>query len=197
MTIHNHTGESDSAEVALEKLPDTANETRDLKGRHWVIERLLERAAAILIVALAAFVTLTVVLRYFGEGILGTVEISAISMVVLTVLVIPAATAADENFIVEIVDILEKPRLVEIAQLLAAVVQVIVSLFLAFSTLELLIYDFSTKTTMAGELSMPRYWLSLVVFVGFAFLVHASVRFLIHLVKNRRSSAAGRPQEGP
>lgn len=185
----------DSAEQALSQLPDSANETADLRGRSWLPEKVLESTAAVLIVALAAFVTLTVVLRYFGQGVLGTVELSALAMVVLTVLVIPAATAADENFIVEIVDMFDRPRLVDMARLLGAVVQVIVSLFLAFSALELLLYDWSTKTTMAGELSLHRYWLSLALFLGFAVLVHASVLFLIRLVTTLRSPASRRPHE--
>lgn len=176
----------DSAEEALGHL-ESANEARHLTGSRWIPERIFEGAAAVLIIGLAVFVTLTVILRYFGQGVLGTVELSAISMVVLTVLVIPAATAADENFVVEIVDLFKRPRLVDAARLLGAVVQVIVSLFLAFSALELLLYDWSTQTTMAGELSMPRYWLSLAVFLGFTLLVHASVLFLIRLVRTPAS----------
>ncbi len=196
MSIPSSSPTPDSAEQALAQLPDTANDTADLRERIWIPERALEGIAAVLIIALAVFVTLTVILRYFGQGVLGTVELSALAMVVLTVLVVPAATAADENFIVEIVDMLERPRLVDMARLLGAVVQLIVSLFLAFSALELFLYDWSTKTTMAGELSMARYWLSLAVFLGFAVLVHASVLFLIRLVASVRSTASRRPHEG-
>lgn len=178
-----------SAESGLENLPDSANETTTLSTRLWWPEKSLELVAGILLIILTLFVTVTVLMRYFGHGVLGTVEISALSMVVITALVVPAATASDDNFKVEIVDMLNRPKWVYAAAVLGAVVQLFVSLFLAFSSLELLIYDWNTKTTMAGELSLPRYWLSLIVFIAFAILLHAAIVFLIRLVKTRTTES--------
>lgn len=124
----------------------------------------------------------TVIMRFTGNGVLGAVELSAPSMVIITALVVPAATASDDNFKVEIVDMFNRQRLVYAAALLGAVVQLVVSRFLAFSSLKLLIYDWSTKTSMAGELSLPRYLLSLIIFVAFAVLLHATIVFLIRLI---------------
>lgn len=178
----------DSATDALERLPDSANETTELSTRLWWPEKSLEWLAGLLLLILTLFVTATVLMRFSGNGVLGAVEISAIAMVVITALVVPAATAADDNFKVEIVDMFNKPGLVRAATVLGAVVQMIVSLFLAFSSLELLIYDWNTKTTMAGELSMPRYLLSFIVFISFAVLLHATILFLVQLLRSRGSN---------
>lgn len=178
----------DSATDALERLPDSANETTELSTRLWWPEKSLEWLAGLLLLILTLFVTVTVLMRFSGNGVLGAVEISAIAMVVITALVVPAATAADDNFKVEIVDMFNKPGLVRAATVLGAVVQMIVSLFLAFSSLELLIYDWNTKTTMAGELSMPRYLLSFIVFISFAVLLHATILFLVQLLRSRGSN---------
>lgn len=179
----NNKHDASSSESALENLPDSANETTFLSTRTWWPEKTLEWIAGVLLIILTLFVTVTVIMRFTGNGVLGAVEISALSMVIITALVVPAATASDDNFKVEIVDMFNRQRLVYAAALLGAVVQLVVSFFLAFSSLELLIYDWNTKTTMAGELSLPRYLLSLVIFVAFAVLVHATIVFLIRLIK--------------
>lgn len=187
-TAHEPTPAHDVAQDALEQLPDSANELTTLSRRTWWPEISLEWVAGLLIIILTLFVTVTVIMRFAGSGVLGAVELSALAMVIVTVLVIPAATAADDNFKVEIVDMFNRPGLVKNTRILGAVVQLIVSLFLAFSSLELFIYDWSTKTTMAGELSIPRYWMSLVIFVSFAVLVHAACLFLLRLLRSRRQT---------
>lgn len=187
-TAHEPTPAHDVAQDALEQLPDSANELTTLSRRTWWPEISLEWVAGLLIIILTLFVTVTVIMRFAGSGVLGAVELSALAMVIVTVLVIPAATAADDNFKVEIVDMFNRPGLVKNTRILGAVVQLIVSLFLAFSSLELFIYDWSTKTTMAGELSIPRYWMSLVIFVSFAVLVHAASLFLFRLMRSRRKT---------
>lgn len=187
-TAHEPTPAHDVAQDALEQLPDSANELTTLSRRTWWPEISLEWVAGLLIIILTLFVTVTVIMRFAGSGVLGAVELSALAMVIVTVLVIPAATAADDNFKVEIVDMFNRPGLVKNTRILGAVVQLIVSLFLAFSSLELFIYDWSTKTTMAGELSIPRYWMSLVIFVSFAVLIHAASLFLFRLMRSRRKT---------
>lgn len=179
-----------SSESALENLPDSANETTFLSTRTWWPEKTLEWIAGVLLIILTLFVTVTVIMRFTGNGVLGAVEISALSMVIITALVVPAATASDDNFKVEIVDMFNRQRLVYAAALLGAVVQLVVSLFLAFSSLELLIYDWNTKTTMAGELSLPRYLLSLIIFVAFAVLLHATIVFLLKLIKAGKTDSS-------
>lgn len=186
----NNKHDASSSESALENLPDSANETTFLSTRTWWPEKTLEWIAGVLLIILTLFVTVTVIMRFTGNGVLGAVEISALSMVIITALVVPAATASDDNFKVEIVDMFNRQRLVYAAALLGAVVQLVVSLFLAFSSLELLIYDWNTKTTMAGELSLPRYSLSLVIFVAFAVLVHATIVFLIRLIKAGKTDSS-------
>lgn len=178
---------ADSAEEVLEALPDTVNDTTDISARTWLPERLLEYLGAIVILVLTVFIAVTVVMRFTGHGVLGAVELSALAMVLITVLVIPAATAADDNFKVEILDMFNRPVLVVIGQLIGAVVQLVVALFLTFSALELLINDWTTKTTMAGELALHRYWLSLAVFVGFAVMLHATVFYLIRSIRTIRA----------
>ncbi|MGP9723904.1 TRAP transporter small permease subunit [Corynebacterium sp. AOP40-9SA-29] len=179
---------TDSAEVVLEALPDSVNDTTDISARTWLPERALEYLGAGVILVLAVFIAVTVVMRFTGHGVLGAVELSALAMVLITVLVVPAATAADDNFKVEILDMFNRPLLVVVGQLIGAVVQLVVALFLTFSALELLVNDWNTKTTMAGELAIHRYWLSLAVFVGFAVLLHATVFYLIRSIRTARAS---------
>jgi TRAP-type C4-dicarboxylate transport system permease small subunit len=179
----------DSAEAALETLPDTVNDTTDISAPTWLPERLLEYLGAVVIIVLSVFIAVTVVMRFTGHGVLGAVELSALAMVLITVLVVPAATAADDNFKVEIIDMLGRPGLVVVGKTIGAVVQLVVALFLTFSTLELLVNDWTTKTTMAGELALHRYWLSAAVFVGFAVLLHATVFHLITTIRSARAVA--------
>lgn len=186
----NNKHDASSSESALENLPDSANETTFLSTRTWWPEKTLEWIAGVLLIILTLFVTVTVIMRFTSNGVLGAVEISALSMVIITALVVPAATASDDNFKVEIVDMFNRQRLVYAAVLLGAVVQLVVSLFLAFSSLELLIYDWNTKTTMAGELSLPRYLLSLIIFVAFAVLLHATIVFLFKLIKAGKTDSS-------
>ncbi|MEJ6548888.1 TRAP transporter small permease subunit [Corynebacterium sp. USCH3] len=186
---------TDSAEEVLEALPDSVNDTTDISARTWLPERALEYLGAVIILVLTVFIAVTVVMRFTGHGVLGAVELSALAMVLITVLVIPAATAADDNFKVEILDMFNRPRLVVVGQLIGAVVQLVVALFLTFSALELLVNDWNTKTTMAGELALHRYWLSLAVFVGFAVMLHATVFYLIRSIRTVRASTSTQREE--
>jgi TRAP-type C4-dicarboxylate transport system permease small subunit len=182
-----HADGVDRAEEALETLPDTVNDITDISAPTWLPERLLEYLGAVVIIALSVFIAVTVVMRFTGHGVLGAVELSALAMVLITVLVIPAATAADDNFKVEIVDMFNRPRLVVVGQVIGAIVQLVVALFLTFSALELLVNDWTTKTTMAGDLALHRYWLSAAVFIGFAVLLHATVFYLIRTIRSARA----------
>jgi TRAP-type C4-dicarboxylate transport system permease small subunit len=184
-----------TAGEGLEALPDTVNDAGELTSRTWIPERALERLAAFLLLILTLYVAGTVIMRETGNGVLGAVEVSALAMVFVTALVVPSSTAADENFKVEILDMLNRPRLVDYAQVLGCCVQFLVALFLAFSTFELVVNDLTTKTTMAGELALPRWWLSLVLFVSFAVLVHASTVRLFRSVRDLRRRPS--PPEAP
>lgn len=94
----------DVARVEVDGETNTIEELARLKAPNLIVQRLLQGIAAAIILALAVFITVSVIMRYTGNGILGAVEIAALSMVLLTVLVVPAATVADENFRVELAD---------------------------------------------------------------------------------------------
>lgn len=175
----------------VETLPDAANEATSLVGRKWLPEKFLEHIGAVVVLVLTVFIAVTVVMRYLGHGALGAVELSALAMVIITVLVAPAAVGADDNFKVEIVDMFNRPMWVMVCQVLGAVVQLVVAVFLTFSSIELMVSDLDTKTTMAGELSLPRYYLSICVFVGFVALVHASVLYLVRDIRRLRQLRKG------
>ena len=54
-----------------------------------------------------------------------------------------------------------------------------------------MISDLDTKTTMVGELSLPRYYLSICVFIGFVVLLHASVLYLLRDIRRLRQLRKG------
>jgi TRAP-type C4-dicarboxylate transport system permease small subunit len=190
-TLDEASSNSAAAADLIDGLPEAPDETSSLQGRRWIPERILEHLGAVVILVLTVFIAVTVVMRYIGHGVLGSVELSALAMVVITVLVAPAAVGADDNFKVEIVDMFNRPTWVTACQVLGAVVQLIVAVFLTFSSMDLMLRDLDTKTTMAGELSLPRYYLSICVFVGFVCMLHASVLYLIRDISRLRQTRKG------
>lgn len=183
-------------DAGLEKLTEESVPADDgLKEKIWIPERTLELLAALLLIALTLFIVVSVVMRFAGHGILGAVELSAISMVVLTVFITPAATALDENFKVEIVDLFAGTRTISGFVIFGAFVQVVVSAFLFGSALEMFLSDVSTIVTMGGELAMHRYWLTLSVLIGFTVLLHAAIVFLLRSIRAFR--AGNNPADDP
>lgn len=160
---------------AVREVADSPSDISGLEGRRWIPQRVLEGCGAALILLLCGFVTVSVILRVTGGGGVGVVEIGSMAMVALTVLVIPAATGADANFRMEIVDFFVSQRSVRILDVVGLVVQLAVAVFMTVSVASLFVYDVTTRTTMGGELAWPRYWLTLVVTIGFLGMVHALV----------------------
>ncbi|QGU05170.1 TRAP transporter small permease [Corynebacterium comes] len=154
---------------------ETPHDLSLLPGRALLPQRLLQGIGAAVLLAMAVLVTVAVIMRYLGNGIIGAVEIASMCMVVITVLVIPAATVADENFRVEVADFFAGEKTMAGLNVLSIIVQVVVSVFLAIAAVDLLIHDINTLTTMGGELSLPRWWLSLPVALGFIGVVYSTI----------------------
>lgn len=173
--------------VDLGKAAETPHDLKSLRNPVYLPQRILQGIGAALLLILAGFITVSVIMRYLGNGIIGAVELAAMSMVIVTVLVIPAATAADENFRVEVADFFAGVKTMKVLNVLSIVVQLLVALFLAVAAVDLLIHDITTRTTMGGELSLPRWWLSLPVAAGFLGIVYSTILVIFRI---RRSPAA-------
>jgi len=158
----------------------------ELNQPSFMLQRTLQGIGAVIILVLAVFITISVVLRYTGNGILGSVEIAALGMVVITVLVVPATAAADENFRVELVDFFVSKKTLSWLDVLSIIMQTLVALFLAVAAFQLLIHDISTGTTTGGELSIPRWWVTLPIAVGFLGLVYSS--FVVALMHSKSAT---------
>lgn len=169
-----HKDPADNA-VDLGLEDDTPHDIKSLSAPYFLPQRFLQGLGALLLLFLAAFITVSVALRYTGNGIIGAVEIAAMLMVAITVLVIPAATAADENFRVEVADFVLGEKGLRALDVLSLIMQFLVALFLVASAVDLLINDIATHTTMGGELSLPRWLLSLPIAVGFTGIVYSTV----------------------
>lgn len=177
----------DDIKVDLGDEARTPQDMNSLRGSVHLPQRFLQGLGAALLLILAAFVTVTVIMRYLGNGVLGAVELASLSMVIITVLVIPAATVADENFRVEVADFFVGEKTMSGLNILSIVVQLVVSIFLTAAAIDLLIHDISTRTTMAGELSLERWLLSLPVAIGFIGTVYSTILVALRI---RRGTAA-------
>jgi TRAP-type C4-dicarboxylate transport system permease small subunit len=178
------------APVDLGGTMDTPHDLSSLPGRPLLPQRLLQGIGAAVLLALMVVVTVAVIMRYLGNGIIGVVEIASMCMVVITVLVIPAATVADENFRVEVADFFVGEKTMARLNVLSIVVQVVVSVFLAIAAVDLLIHDITTLTTMGGELSLPRWWLSLLVALGFLGVVYSTLLVALRIRRNPSANTA-------
>lgn len=172
---------------------DAPADTTLMTGAAHLPQRILQSVGAAVLLFLAIFVTVTVILRYFGHGVLGAVEIAALGMVVITVMVIPAVTLADENFRVEVADFFVSVKTLNKLEVLSIAIQILVSVFLAAAAIDLLIHDISTRTTMAGELSLERWLLSLPVAIGFIGTVYSTV---LVAMRHRRKPTTTTVSEG-
>lgn len=164
---------------------DTPHDINQLGSPIYLPQRILQGVGAALLLFLAGFITVAVILRYTGNGIIGAVEIASMLMVAITALVIPAATAADENFRVEVADFFLGEKGLRALDVLSLVVQILVALFLAAAAIDLLIHDLSTRTTMGGELGWPRWLLSLPVAAGFIGIVYSTLTVIFKFRSTR------------
>lgn len=167
--------EEHPAPVDLDNSMESPHDLSTLPGWALFPQRLMQGIGATVLLVLAVLVTVAVTMRYLGNGIIGVVEIASMCMVVITVLVIPAATVADENFRVEVADFFVGEKTLARLNVLSLIVQIGVSAFLAAAAIDLLFHDVNTMTTMGGELSLPRWWLSLPVALGFIGIVYSTI----------------------
>lgn len=181
---------SDDGQVDLGSNAELLDEKEQLDGPIFAPQRMLQGIGAAILLAISVFVTVAVILRYTGNGIIGVVEITALAMVVITVLVIPAATAADENFRVEVVEFFLKAKGLVRLEVLSVIFHILVGGFLVFSSADLLLNDFRTGTTMGGELGMPRWWVSLPITFGFLGFLYSSILAALRLRRSLTSHSA-------
>lgn len=170
-------------EELAEGMHETPEELRDdleLARPVWAPARWLFRLAAGVVLLLALFVTVTVLLRAVGVGVTGSVELAAASMIILTVLAVPAVTAADRNFRMELVDLIAGPKALGALERVSTIAQTLVALFVAAAAVLLAFKDLTTGITMLGELAWPRWLLTAPVAAGFLVLTYVLVMRLVH-----------------
>jgi len=154
-----------------------------LPGRGNSPLRFLQSLDGLLIIALSLFITVVVLLRVAGIGVTGAVELGAMSMVVLVALGIPAVTRADENFRLEIIDFFVSAKTLSRLDAIGLAIQLVVTCAVWLFSVDLFINDVRTQTTMGGEKSLSRYWLTGAVAVGFAGVLYALIQRSIVLIK--------------
>lgn len=175
---------------------ESPSSTAELSEKTWVVQRALQGAGGILLFLLAVIVVVSVLMRVIGQGLIGVVELGAISMVVITVLVIPSVTAADENFRVEVIDFFVSQETIRRLDVMGLFLQTIVGVVLTVSAIDLFINDVVTGTTLTGELGVPRMWITLLVSLGFLAMVHAlGVRLVREVRGQDRPSSLVRQEE--
>lgn len=175
---------------------ESPSDAAKLSEKRWIFQRALQGVGGFLLFLLAAVVTVSVFMRAIGQGLTGIVELGAVSMVVITVLVIPAVTAADENFRVEVIDFFVGPEAIRRLDVMGLVLQAFVSIFITICAIELFINDVITRITLTGELNIPRMWLTLLVSLGFLAMVHAlGVRIVREARRKEKASTFVRQEE--
>ncbi|GAA3062921.1 MULTISPECIES: TRAP transporter small permease [Actinomycetes] len=145
---------------------------RELAQTVWTPARWLFHLAAGTVLLLTLFVSGTVILRAAGIGVPGSVELAAASMVLLTVLALPAVTALDRNFRMDLIDLIAPARALRILDRIALGVQAVVAVFLAGTAVLLAVKDLTTGITMLGELAWPRWILTAPVAMGLLTLAY-------------------------
>lgn len=163
----------------------------------WLPVRLTEWAGAALVLFLAAAVTVGVITRAAGSGIIGLLELSALGMVVLTLLGAPGMTYRDENVRLEIVDLFASPRVLRVLNILSDVFQLVVVALIIYAAYLLFEADLSRGTTVGGEMRLSRSWITGLVGVAFLVVAVTTVRKLWHDLRRPRGGAVeAAPEQG-
>lgn len=149
----------------------------------WIPALILEWLGALVVIVLSVAITAGVVARFFGTGIFGVVELSAMSMVVMVLLGGAALAARDGHVKLELLDTVLRPRQLKAVNVLSDVVQIVVTAVLTWAMFSLFLNDLDRGTTVAGDVQFPRVVLAGLATVCFAVL---SLTILLRLIRDLR-----------
>ena len=152
----------------------------------WIPGLVLEWLGALVVIVLSVAITAGVVARFFGTGIFGVVELSALSMVVMVLLGSGALAARDGHVKLELLDTVLKPRQLKAVNILSDVVQIVVTALLTWAMFSLFLNDLDRGTTVAGDVQFPRVVLAATAMVCFAVLC---LTILLRLIRDLRRPA--------
>ena len=169
-------------------LHHSAAEQEALSHRDWWPVRVPELLAALVVLCLVVGVTIGVVLRVAGEGVLGLVELASLSMLLIVVLGAASLSDLDEHVRLELIDAVAGQSLLRFLDFLGGVIQLVVVGVVVYALQDLFRSDLATGTTTGGELDLKRSWLSGSATVGFALVGLVLVRQLIRGVLNRKKA---------
>lgn len=159
---------------------ESAEEKAALAGPPWLPVRLIEWAGAVLVLLLMVGVTYGVIMRTAGRGVLGLLELAAVSVLLITLLGAPGLTYRDENVRLEIIDMFAGPRVLKVLNIISDVFQLLVVGVIVYAAVNLFQTDLDRGTTLSGELRIRRFWVTGVIALGFAMVGVALIRKLWH-----------------
>ncbi|NNG18986.1 TRAP transporter small permease [Naumannella sp. ID2617S] len=140
--------------LAIEQAQHTAPEPT------WLPLKVLEFLGGLVVLALMLGVTTAVVLRIFGHGLTGVVELGALSMLFVVLLGAPALAARDEHVRLELVDFFTGPKVLRVLQHFGSMVQLVVTGLLIAAMWQVLQADLRRGTTIGGDLRIERWLIS-------------------------------------
>ncbi|MDO5683226.1 MAG: TRAP transporter small permease subunit [Propionibacteriaceae bacterium] len=151
----------------------------------WLPMRVLEWLGALVILALTVGITYSVAVRAAGHGLTGAIELAGLAMVFVVILGAPGLALRDEHVRLELADFVLGKKALTGLQWFGLLFQFLVVALLCFAMWQVLQADLRRGTTVAGDLRLPRYWVSGSVLVGFVFLGLALIKNFIDSLRHK------------
>ncbi|WP_435199183.1 TRAP transporter small permease subunit [Janibacter sp. GS2] len=168
-------------------LHQSAAEQEALARPEWWVVRLPETMGALVVLVLVLVVTTGVVLRVVGQGVLGLIDLASVAMLLLVVMGVSSLSYRDEHVRLELIDAVVGPRGKLRLDIFGDVFQLVVVGVVIYALGTTFLSDLQTGTTSAGELDLPRSWLSGAATLGLAFVWIVLVRKTIHDLTHLRT----------
>lgn len=181
-------GEVESASSNNNHLDSDANLTFDTHSNRsgldkeplgqsdWLPAKVPEALGALTVFILAISVTVGVILRYAGFGVLGLVELAALSMLLIVVLGAAGLSYRDEHVRLELIDAKIGEKNISRLELFVDAFQILVTAVVVFALFEVFRSDLETGTTLSGELDIARKWVSGTAMICFSLVGIVLVR---------------------
>ncbi len=151
----------------------------------WVTDGL----AGLVVLAITAIVTATVIFRALNIPLIGAVEVASLLLVVMTLLAAPGLAKRDEHVKVELSNGLGGLRTQRVIDLIALALQIIVTVILLYGTAVLFLSDLQHPVTVAGELRWPRYLVTAVLPLSFLIMLTILVPKFVQTARAPLSAA--------
>ncbi|WP_432557864.1 TRAP transporter small permease [Granulicoccus sp. GXG6511] len=151
----------------------------------WLPMRILEWLGALVIVALTLGISYSVAVRAAGQGLTGAIELAGLAMIFVVILGAPGLALRDEHVRLELADFILGKKALKALHYFGLVFQLVVVVLLCFAMWQVLEADLRRGTTVAGDLRLPRYWVSGSVLAGFVVLGLALIRSFIDSIRHK------------